>query len=377
MASTFSTNLRIELIGAGEQSGAWNNTTNTNLGTLIEQAISGVTDITVAGTDYTLSTANGATDEARQMVLNLTGSPAAGRNIIAPNVDKVYIVKNNTSYAHTIKTASGTTTVSVPASSSALVFCDNTGNGSFFNAVKDLAAGATIAGSAIVDLSSSQTLTNKTLTSPIVNTPTINNGTITGTVTASSATFSSPTFTTPALGTPSSGTLTNCTGLPLGSVTGLGSGVSTFLATPSSANLASAVTDETGSGSLVFGTNPTVALANASTIKDSAGNAYSIGYVNIPQSSSTTTLALSDSGKFIAATAGVTIPANASVAFATGTVVVIFNNSASSITISITSDTLRLAGTTTTGSRTLAAYGTATLFKVASTVWVASGAGLT
>lgn len=61
-----------------------------------------------------------------------------------------------------------------------------------------------------------------------------------------------------ALGTPSSGTLTNCTGLPLASVTGLGSNVATFLATPSSANLASAVTDETGSGALVFGTSPTI-----------------------------------------------------------------------------------------------------------------------
>lgn len=68
-----------------------------------------------------------------------------------------------------------------------------------------------------------------------------------------------PTLVTPALGTPSSGTLTNCTGLPISSgVSGLGSNVATFLATPSSANLASAVTDETGSGALVFGTSPTI-----------------------------------------------------------------------------------------------------------------------
>ena len=69
----------------------------------------------------------------------------------------------------------------------------------------------------------------------------------------------SPSFTTPALGTPSSGTLTSCTGLPISTgVSGLGTGVATFLATPSSANLASAVTDETGSGSLVFATSPTL-----------------------------------------------------------------------------------------------------------------------
>ena len=69
----------------------------------------------------------------------------------------------------------------------------------------------------------------------------------------------SPTLVTPVLGTPSSGTLTSCTGLPISTgVSGLGTNVATFLATPSSANLALAITNETGSGSLVFGTSPTV-----------------------------------------------------------------------------------------------------------------------
>ncbi len=69
----------------------------------------------------------------------------------------------------------------------------------------------------------------------------------------------SPTLVTPALGTPSSGTATNLTGLPISTgVSGLGSGVATFLATPSSANLISAVTDETGSGALVFANSPTL-----------------------------------------------------------------------------------------------------------------------
>lgn len=73
----------------------------------------------------------------------------------------------------------------------------------------------------------------------------------------------SPTLVTPVLGTPTSGTLTNCTGLPIATgVSGLGTGVATFLATPSSANLASAVTDETGSGNLVFATSPTLVTPN-------------------------------------------------------------------------------------------------------------------
>jgi len=71
--------------------------------------------------------------------------------------------------------------------------------------------------------------------------------------------FTNSTLVTPALGTPSSGTLTNCTGLPIATgVSGLGTSVATFLATPSSANLRTALTDETGTGSAVFATTPTL-----------------------------------------------------------------------------------------------------------------------
>lgn len=75
--------------------------------------------------------------------------------------------------------------------------------------------------------------------------------------TGSNVFATSPTLVTPLLGTPTSGTLTNCTGLPVSTgVSGLGTGVATFLATPTSANLASAVTNETGTGALVFATSP-------------------------------------------------------------------------------------------------------------------------
>jgi hypothetical protein len=82
----------------------------------------------------------------------------------------------------------------------------------------------------------------------------------------------SPTLVTPALGTPASGVLTNTTGLPISTgVSGLGSGVATWLATPSSANLGLAVTDRTGTGALVFGTAPTITLPNASGLPLSTG----------------------------------------------------------------------------------------------------------
>ena len=84
-------------------------------------------------------------------------------------------------------------------------------------------------------------------------------GVTTSTGTGNVVLSTSPTLVTPALGTPSSATLTNATGLPIATgVSGLGTGVATFLATPSSANLAATVTDETGSGSLVFATSPTL-----------------------------------------------------------------------------------------------------------------------
>lgn len=67
-----------------------------------------------------------------------------------------------------------------------------------------------------------------------------------------------PVLVNPNIGTPSAGTLTNCTGLPLGSITGLGTNVDTWLATPSSANLLAAMTDETGTGALVFANTPTL-----------------------------------------------------------------------------------------------------------------------
>jgi len=109
-----------------------------------------------------------------------------------------------------------------------------------------------------------------------------------------------------------------------------------------------------------------------------------IGYRDIPitVTNAAYTFALTDAGKGFGkdnATAYTyTIPANASVAFPVGTAITVFNNNATSnITIAITTDTLRLGGTTNTGSRTLAPFGVCTLLKVASTVWIASGAGLT
>jgi len=126
MSSTYSTNLAIELMGAGEQAGNWGSTTNTNLGTLIEQAISGyTTQGVVTGTDTTITIPSGATGVARNMFLELTGTGGASTNLIVPANKKLYFIFNNSTGAVTVK-VSGQTGVSVPAAAKMLLVSNGT-----------------------------------------------------------------------------------------------------------------------------------------------------------------------------------------------------------------------------------------------------------
>jgi hypothetical protein len=93
MASSYSTSLKIQLIGGGEQSGVWGTTTNTNWN-LMEQAVAGVQTITMANSNYTLSNLNGVYCEARNMVLVVTGTNSAVYQVIAPLVS----IYNNVFY---------------------------------------------------------------------------------------------------------------------------------------------------------------------------------------------------------------------------------------------------------------------------------------
>ena len=174
-------------------------------------------------------------------------------------------------------------------------------------------------------------------------------------------------------------------------ITSFGTGVATFLGTPSSANLAAAVTDETGSGALVFATSPTLTTPVLGTPTSgqlsncTVDGTDAVGFRNTPVNSKSAdyTLVLADSGKTIfhpasdANNRDFTIPANSSVAYPVGTVVSFVNLSANDLEIAITTDTMYLAGDGATGTRTLAQYGVATAVKVASTTWVISGNGLT
>jgi hypothetical protein len=140
MPLTYSNNLRLTLIGNGEQSGTWGDLTNTNLGSLLEQAISGYTavSITDSALGYTLTTLSGAVDEARSMGLNITSSVTltATRNVIVPTTGspptsapytKLYVVRNATTGGQSIvvKTAAGSG-ITIANGTTAIVLCNGT-----------------------------------------------------------------------------------------------------------------------------------------------------------------------------------------------------------------------------------------------------------
>ena len=126
MSSTYSTSLRIQLIDTNTELEAWGQPTDNNLGTIIEQAIVGSNSISLTGVStYTLTTGNATVDQARNAVLVFTGTPTANCNVIAPSVNKVYIVKNGTSggYNVNLKTSGGNAIV-LAANTTQLVYCN-------------------------------------------------------------------------------------------------------------------------------------------------------------------------------------------------------------------------------------------------------------
>jgi hypothetical protein len=162
MSSTYSTNLRTELIGSGDQAGTWGTTTNTSLGSILEQAIAGVSGGPyVSGTypavnfptdaDITLTANNGAVDQSRSAVLVVTstGSLTATRNVIAPSsASKVYIIKNSTTGGQSIQIKYSTGTgVTITNGLTALVYGDGT---NFNNVVSGSAGNFSVAGNLTV-----------------------------------------------------------------------------------------------------------------------------------------------------------------------------------------------------------------------------------
>lgn len=146
MSSTYSPNLAIELIGTGDQAGNWGSTTNTNLGTLLEQAISGYVSQAINGADVTLSMTQGASATARNMYLQFTGS--GNGNLIVPNNRKLYFIYNTASTAVTVK-VSGLTGVSVPVGAKVILVCNGTDIIDATNYSTNLTVGNTLSAGAI------------------------------------------------------------------------------------------------------------------------------------------------------------------------------------------------------------------------------------
>jgi Major tropism determinant N-terminal domain len=158
-------------------------------------------------------------------------------------------------------------------------------------------------------------------------------------------------------------------------ITSFGTGVATWLGTPSSANLAAAVTDETGSGALVFGTSPTI-----------SGGTFSDAVIRQPLATPTFsanayTLALSDQGDILLASNGstagtISVPTNASVAFPTGTQITIIQTGSGQLTISATTPattTIASTGATSTAPKLRAQNSSATLIKTGTDTWYVVG----
>lgn len=126
MASTYSSNLKLQLMGTGDNAGTWGAVTNVNLGTALEESIAGTVDVAFSSGDVTLTLTDANTAQpARNMRLNLTGTSGGARNLIVPAIEKMYVVNNALADACTVK-VSGQTGVSVPAGKTTLLFNNGT-----------------------------------------------------------------------------------------------------------------------------------------------------------------------------------------------------------------------------------------------------------
>jgi hypothetical protein len=377
MASTYS-DLKIELIGTGDQTGTWGTTTNNNFSIALSEAITGSADVAFSSADVTvtLTDTNGA-QAARNLRLNLTGTSGGARELILGSgcqIEKLYLINNGLADAVTVKNTSGTG-IAVPAGKSMFVYNNGTNVVDAVTHLSSLTLGAALpvasGGTSLTTLTANNVILGNGTSAPSFVAP----GSSGNVLTSNGSTWAS---TAPA----GAGNLT-------GAVTS--TGLATVLGSFSSADLLGALTDETGTGVAVFATSPTLVTPLLGTPTSgnlsncTADGTDAVGFKNIPQNSQSAayTLVLADAGKHIFHPVGdnnartFTIPANSSVAYPIGTALTFINMAVADVTIAITTDTLTLSPAGTSGSRTLATNGSATCIKITSTEWLISGSGLT
>lgn len=127
MPTTYSTNLKLSLMATGENNNVWGTTTNTNLGTLLEEAIIGAATVVMADANQTISIVDGTTSDGRKVFIKCTGALTASRNLTVPTLNKNYIVENATTggFGIVVKTASGTG-ITVASGTKRMVYADGT-----------------------------------------------------------------------------------------------------------------------------------------------------------------------------------------------------------------------------------------------------------
>jgi hypothetical protein len=408
MASTWSA-LKIELLETGQNSGQWGNLTNVNLGdAVLGEAITGSATVDFASdADVTITLTDSATTQsARNLRLNITESSSgigSVRNLILGSgcqIEKFYLINNTGTGAKTVKNTSGTG-ISVPAGKATLVFNNGTNvvdAASYFTSLTlgsplPIASGGTATatpalvqgtGVTITGTWPNQTInatgTGGTVTS-VSGTGTVNGISLSGSVTTSGSLTLGGALSGVDLTSQVTGTLPVLNGGT--GITSLGAGVATFLGTPSSANLASAVTDETGTGALVFATSPTLVTpalgtpASGTLSSCTVDGTNKVGYLNIPNSGAKTTsytLVIGDVGKFIELGTGGTVVVPASI-FAAGDAISIFNNTGSSISCTCSAVTTVYKGGTDAdiSSFSVTTRGVATILFITATVAVVTG----
>jgi hypothetical protein len=387
--ATYVNNLRLKEITTGDEDGTWGTSTNTNL-ELITDGFSYGTKEIAADANETFTMPDATADATRSLYLKFTSavSLTATREItLGPNtVSKTWIIENATTGGQiiTIKQGSGAT-VNVANGSKVMVVTDGAGAGAAV-----LNANPTEVGGTVTSVGGTGTVNGITLTGTVTSSGNLTlGGTLANVDLTSQVTGTLPIANggTGSTSTTYVGLTTNVTGtLPVANggtgITSLGSGVADFLGTPSSANLATAVTDETGSGALVFANSPTLVTpalgtpASGDLSNCTADGTNGVGTNNVSAVGTKTgsyTLQTADVGKYVQVGSGgsITIP-NAT--FSEGDAISIFNNTTGSITITCSITTAYIAGVNTDkASMTLLTRGVATILFISGTLCVVSG----